>query len=128
MPRTIRKSRAKDQPSRYSKSAPSRAIKSSSRSVAPAQAANLGETGQSGFECMPLPISQIDFPEQFLTGLRAERVRARTDNRHFAFEDVEKLGQLVDTSPAQERPNPGYTVIAHAGRTVAFLTAAREPH
>ncbi len=68
----------------------------------PAQSANLGQAGQPGLERVAGPVAFVDFPEQLLASLRAERMRARTDDCHFALQYIEKLRQFVDARAPDE--------------------------
>lgn len=50
----------------------------------PAEAADLGKASQPRLEAMTLPVLAVDLPEELVVRLRADRVRARADDRHVA--------------------------------------------
>lgn len=80
-----------------------------------AQAPDLRQPRQARLERVALPIALIDLPEQLVAGLRAKRMGARADDRHFPAQDVDQLGQLVDTATADPAANPGDALIVAAG-------------
>ena len=52
---------------------------------------DLRQSGQPRLERVSLPVAAINFPEQLVASLRAQRVGTRADDAHVALEHIEQL-------------------------------------
>ena len=86
-----------------------------------AVAAHLRKPGKPRLQAMALPVSAVDFLEELVVRLTADRVRARADDRHLALEHVDQLRELVDAGAADEGTDAGDPVIVARGRAAAVV-------